>query len=295
MHAEECYKGNFIGTDFDMDIDFTGKLPDDWRQFNKKYIPIYLEKHPGKSKVTAGLACGAIWTITKGILKGDIVLCPDGLGNYYIGEITDNYLYKPGGIFPHRRLLHWYPNTIKRSEMSKPLQNSAGAIGTVSNITKYSEEIENFIAGHRLSPIVSTDETIEDPTIFALETHLEDFLVHNWKQTELGKTYNIIEEEGELIGQQYQTDTGPIDILAVSKDKKEFLVVELKKGRASDAVVGQLQRYMGYVKEELAEKGQVIKGVIIALDDDIRIKRALAVANNIEFYRYQVSFKLFKG
>jgi restriction system protein len=72
-------------------------------------------------------------------------------------------------------------------------------------------------------------------------------------------------------------------------------VVELKKGRASDMVVGQIQRYMGYVLDELAEKGQKVKGVIIALDDDIKIRRALAVARNIEFYRYKVNFKLFKA
>ena len=71
-----------------------------------------------------------------------------------------------------------------------------------------------------------------------------------------------------MIGQQYPTDTGPIDILAISKDNKTLLVVELKKGRASDAVVGQCQRYMGYVKEELAEKNQDVKGVIIAFEDD---------------------------
>jgi restriction system protein len=91
------------------------------------------------------------------------------------------------------------------------------------------------------------------------------------------------------------TDTGPIDIFAVSKDKKSLLVIELKKGRASDAVVGQILRYMGYVKEVLAENGQAVRGVIIALEDDLRIRRSLAVTSNIEFYRYQVSFKLVKG
>jgi restriction system protein len=52
---------------------------------------------------------------------------------------------------------------------------------------------------------------------------------------------------------------------------------------------------MGFALEELAENGQTVKGVIIALEDDNRIRRALAVATNIEFYRYQVSFKLFKA
>ena len=66
------------------------------------------------------------------------------------------------------------------------------------------------------------------------------------------------------------------------------------EGRASDVVVGQIQRYMGYVLGELAEEGQSVKGVIIALEDDLRIRRALQVANNIDFYRYEVSFKLNK-
>jgi len=35
------------------------------------------------------------------------------------------------------------------------------------------------------------------------------------------------------------------------------LVVELKKGRVSDSVLGQVQRYMVYVKEELAEENQL--------------------------------------
>jgi restriction system protein len=43
----------------------------------------------------------------------------------------------------------------------------------------------------------------------------------------------------ELSGQQYLTDTGPMDIFAISKDKKELLVVELKKGRASDELKGR--------------------------------------------------------
>ncbi|WP_228262994.1 hypothetical protein [Acinetobacter junii] len=52
---------------------------------------------------------------------------------------------------------------------------------------------------------------------------------------------------------------------------------------------------MGYVKDELAEADQKVKGVIIALEDDLRIRRALSVAQNIEFYRYQLSFKLNKS
>ena len=68
--------------------------------------------------------------------------------------------------------------------------------------------------------------------------------------------------------------------------------MELKRGRASDVVVGQIQRYMGYVIDELAEDQQRVKGVIIALEDDLRIRRALRVTSGIEFFRYKVNFTL---
>jgi len=295
VHAAECFAGNFIGADFGINQDLSSKLPDEWREFNKEFIPIFLEGHPDKNKIGAGLACGALWTVAKGIKIGDIVLCPDGTGSYHIGEVISDYLYAPGQVLPHRRTVKWMNQSIERNNMSESLKNSTGSIGTVSNITGHHDEIEKLMGGFTPPTVISTDETVEDPAAFVMEKHLEDFLVQNWVQTELGKEYDIYEEEGECVGQQYQTDTGPLDILAISKDKTQLLVVELKKGRASDVVVGQILRYMGYVKEELAEKEQSVKGVIIALEDDQRIRRALAVVPTIDFYRYQINFKLVKA
>lgn len=291
VYAAECFAGSFIGTDFGIDQDLTKKLPEEWRAFNQEFIPIYLEKHPDKTRIGAGLACGALWTVSKGIGKGDIVLCPDGSGHYRVGEVSGDYTYEPGKILFHRRPVQWLKVSIDRAAMSEALRNSTGSIGTVSNVSRYSEEIERFIGGVSAPKLISTDETVEDPSAFALEEHLEDFLVKNWAQTDLGKEYDIYEEDGEK-AQQYQTDTGPLDILAISKDKKRLLVVELKKGRASDAVVGQTLRYMSFVQEMLAEKDQTVHGIIIALEDDQRIRRALAMVSNILFYRYQISFKL---
>jgi restriction system protein len=294
IYAEEAHKMSVIGAGWLYDYDLTGKLPENWREFNQKTIPIYLDQNPSKTKISAGLACGMLHTIAKGIQVGDIVLSPDGKGNYYVGEVTSDYFYHGGQVLPHRRSVNWFPKQIVRDVMSEELKNSSGSIGTVSNISKYAEEIESLMLGSRPPTLISTDASIENPSVFALEKHLEDFLIQNWHHTDLGKDYDIFEEDGEIVGQQYPSDTGPIDILAISKDKKELLVVELKKGRASDTVVGQIQRYMGYVKEELAEANQSVRGVIIAFEDDIKIHRALSVANNIEFYTYKVNFKLEK-
>lgn len=293
-YAAECFAGNFIGADFGIAEDLTGKLPEEWRDFNAEYIPVYLKNHPEKTKIAAGLACGSLWVIGKGIQTGDIVLCPDGTGQYRVGEVTGPYQYVPGDILPHRRPVTWLSVSIDRSVMSEGLRNTTGSIGTVCNISRadHTEELEKLLAGSSAVTVISTDPTVEDAAAFVMEKHLEDFLVQNWSQTELGKKYDIYEEDGELVGQQYLTDTGPLDVLAISKDRKQLLVVELKKGKASDVVVGQTLRYMGYVQEELAEEGQSVVGVIIALEDDQRIRRALKMVPNIEFYRYQISFKL---
>lgn len=298
VYAADCFSGGFIGTDFDIHEDLSRKLPDEWREFNKMYIPVYLQNVPGKTKIGAGLACGALWTVSKGIRPGDIVLCPDGNGNYRFGEVIGEYYYAEGQFLPHRRKVRWLETAVARDVMSEALQNSTGSIGTVSTITQYREEIEHFI-GEASAPerihIISSDPVIEDPVAFAMEKHLEAFLVANWNNTALSKVFTIYEEDGEPVGQQYATDAGPIDILAISKDRKRLLVVELKRGRASDVVVGQILRYMGFVKEQIAEADQTVEGAIIALDDDKKLRWALLAVPAITFFRYKVSFTLEKG
>ena len=292
--AEKCRVEGFIGTDFDVYEDLTGQLPDDWREFNQQWIEKLLPRK--KSRVSAGMAAGALWVVSKGIRQGDIVLCPTTFpGELIAGEVIGDYEYVKEGPLPHRRRVRWISGVIQRASLSTDLRGGLGYGATVCTLDPYGQEILHVLGQQPiLSPIQSTDPLIEDATAFALEKHLEDFLVANWAQTELGKTHDIFTEEGETVGQQYQSDTGPIDILAVSKDKKELLVIELKKGKASDNVVGQIQRYMGFVKDMLAEEGQNVRGIIIALEDDVRIRRALSVAQNIEFFRYEVTFKLSK-
>jgi restriction system protein len=296
IHASECFAGGFIGADFGIDQDLKYDLPEEWRQFNQAFIPIYLARNPGKSKIAAGLSCGALWTVAKGIEKGEIVLCPDGHGVYRVGEVTGDYYHAPGQVLPHRREVKWLTIGVARDAMSEALRNSTGSIGTVSNITPHHAEIDKFLSEVTTPPtIVASDPVVEDPMAFAMEKHLEEFLVRNWQHTELAETFSIYEEDGEAVGQQYATDAGTIDILAVSKDKKRLLVVELKRGKSSDAVVGQILRYIGYVKDQIAEPDQVVEGAIVALEDDKKMRWALLSVPFISFYRYEVNFKLVKG
>ncbi len=147
MYAKECRDNGYIGAHFDIDVDLSDSLYENWRDFNKKFIPLWMSNVPGKSTTSAGLACGFLWTIVKGLKIGDIVLCPSGEGYYYVGVIDSDYYYIPNAVLPHRRKVNWLDKVIDRKSMSKELKNSSGSIGTCCDVTKYAAEIENLIGG----------------------------------------------------------------------------------------------------------------------------------------------------
>lgn len=291
MHAEECFEGGFIGVDFSLKQDLTGELSENWKDFNRALIPVWLESHPGKSKVAAGLACKMTWTVAKGLSVGDLVISPAGDGRYRFGEVIGDYEYKPGQILFHRREVRWLETYVSSIDISKPLLNAMRSIGTTSDVTQYGDELKALVKGDRTPKISQEDAMIEEPSVFVLEKYLEEFLVSNWEHTDLGKKYDIFSDE-DGTGQQYETDAGRIDILAVSKDGSELLIIELKKGRASDVVAGQIARYMGYVMSELALPNQRVRGLIVAREDDSKLRYSLKAIPNVDFYRYEVSFKL---
>ena len=122
------------------------------------------------------------------------------------------------------------------------------------------------------------------------EKNLEKFLIRNWGEDET----SIISDGWDLVpnpatgtpGQNW-VGSGPLDILAINKDKSVLRVIELKKGQASDFVVGQITRYMGWIKNNLLSKNQSVEGLIIAYEDDPNIKLALEIVNNIKFLKYR--------
>lgn len=73
------------------------------------------------------------------------------------------------------------------------------------------------------------------PVSGLFETRLECHLVGHCRckrgTPDLGTEFVGFQEEGQVVGKQYLADTGPLDILAVSKDGKLLLVIELKRAR----------------------------------------------------------------
>lgn len=167
MYAKMCRREGYIGANFDIAVDLSDSLFENWRDFNAKFIPVWMESMPGKSKTSAGLACGFLWTIVKGLKIGDVVLCPSGEGFYYVGTIASDYYYVPNTDLPHRRNVEWMDKVIMRKDMSKDLQHSSGSIGTCCDITGYAAEIETLISGGSfVTPSMPEKKTAEQPKSF---------------------------------------------------------------------------------------------------------------------------------
>lgn len=133
------------------------------------------------------------------------------------------------------------------------------------------------------------DEPLE-VSEFAYEKDLQNFLSKNLYQIEPGlKLY----EEEDITGIDFPVGNRYIDILALDNDNN-YVVVELKVSRGYDRVVGQLLRYMAWIRKNQADNGQVVRGIIIAREISEDLLLACSEIPNIDLYEYQLSVSLKK-
>ena len=126
------------------------------------------------------------------------------------------------------------------------------------------------------------------------EADLEEWLVENWGSVNFGRPLKLYEEDGEPAGQQYDTKAvGRIDLLCEDTISGALVVIELKRGRRqSDAVLGQLARYMGWVKEHMAN-GRSVEGIILTPGHDERLRYAVKAVPGASVMRYETRFEVF--
>ena len=124
---------------------------------------------------------------------------------------------------------------------------------------------------------------------FAFEKDLQNYLVRNLGRLEPGlRLYE--DEDGEFTGVEFPAGQRYIDILAVGTDDA-YVVIETKVSRAYDRVVGQILRYMGWVKENLAGEAPV-RGIIVASEISENLILATSSVKDINLVEYEISFSL---
>ena len=255
-------------------------------QLGKQIDVTYLEK-PAQTRSLIG---NMIWAFYHEILPGDYIVARKGRKILAgIGKVKSRAYYSEGKN-PH----HGHANIIEVDWQDNPRNIAYDSIVfqmyTLSEITDSQFRVFNAGQIEVISPIMKAETKSEDVKEFVLEKYLEDFIVSNFAAIFKSKLTLFVDDEGNE-GQQYSTDIGPIDILAIQTNGS-FVVIELKKGRPSDQVVGQVLRYMGWVKRHLCHSGQSVQGLVICREPDQKLDYALEMTQGIEVKYYSVNFEL---
>lgn len=144
--------------------------------------------------------------------------------------------------------------------------------------------------GSGLEPGGATDPE-ETSSLFALEAHLRDYIAKNLsKLGGISTKLSLYESEDGRSGVEFQTEVGPIDVLARDEEGR-FHVFELKLSRGPDSALGQIQRYMGWTKKHLAG-GKEVQGVIVAAEMSEKLRYAVMCAPNVRLFAYKLSFEV---
>ena len=130
---------------------------------------------------------------------------------------------------------------------------------------------------------IDVDEEITGSidTQVSLESDLQQYLASRVEEIESG--LKVIEG-----GIEYKTEAGRIDILT-QDTAGDFVIIELKAGKAKDAALGQLLGYIGCLSQD---KNSKVRGILIASNFDQRVVFAAKALSHIKLVKYALSFKL---
>lgn len=206
------------------------------------------------------------------VVSGDrAILREYGTGIWGVCEVTGNWIDDPEGKKKHEIETGWFP-------ISKPKKWD-----TTLPYELVKEDLSN--QNHRLRIAKATEEDLSavqfalriyqrlgygatDGEFFVLEAGLEEAVKANLKQLRLRLADTAIQQQCNL-----GLGIGRTDLICLDEEDN-FVVLELKAVHSSDSVVGQLLRYMGYVRENWAEKaGKKVKGIILtpSYDEQLRL------------------------
>lgn len=232
---------------------------------------------------------------------GDTILfyCTGGVPQHFLSLA---FSAPVESISPDKTLIHlgesrWFRSPLPRDRILELVSNgdleeafqSCGAQGF--NIAKLQPEslpaISQLVEAREGPPPRPVG-----PLDALIETKLEDYIVQNWSEIDFGSRLRLHEEDGEPVGQQYDTgEIGRIDLLCEDVDSGDCVIIELKKGRPSDEVVGQLARYMGWAQERIAQ-GRKVRGIVLAPDFDAKLRYAARAIPGMELLRYKTRFEI---
>lgn len=240
-------------------------------------------------------------------------------------DMLESWGLKPGQVFTTARAIEWFtsnypmlkPGSIRAHLVQASTNDRSRLHHSTTNETDdlffkvdsgqfrlyepgkdpapIHEMVEGDVARQEREAVVADEvddaEAIRGSSEFLLERDLQRYLAENLGCIEAGLRLYV---DDDLRGIEFEAGGGRrIDILALDRSG-DFVVLELKVSRGYDRVVGQLLRYMNWVRKELADANQKVRGIIVcrAVSEDLRL--ACASIANVQLCEYKLSVTVSK-
>lgn len=210
----------------------------------------------------------------------------------FSGELTPYYFARWNPKDPN--FIHLGIGTIVNFKDDVPCVDSKGnpsfAIELKLKIKNSDEILKEIIPKEAQLLSKFETSTTRKQTEYGKEKDLEKFLIRNWGEIEtrdISEGWDLVPNPSTGKPGQNFAGSGPLDILAINKEKTVYRVIELKKGAAPDKVVAQILRYMGWIKNNILKDGQSVEGIILAYEDDQIIRNALEFVPSVKFLKYR--------
>ncbi|WP_205742978.1 hypothetical protein [Halalkalirubrum salinum] len=157
-----------------------------------------------------------------------------------------------------------------------------------------------------LGYLVQSEETDDDETMedvggtgeFVKERHLQQYLVNHWDRMGLSEQWEIYSDADDpQAGVEFSTGIGRPDILLTHTSDARVCVLELKRSGTSDRAVGQLLRYVGWVRAHLEDLEGVstdaeVEGRLIVSESSEKLEYAMSAVQELTLYHYEMEVTL---
>lgn len=191
--------------------------------------------------------------------------------------------------FKEKKIGYSWPQT-KTAKLLKVSKQAVSLYIKLSECLKNHPELRE-IGNERTAELKCNEmeqSIIKNPTDFKSEEELRQYLINIWENIKIVQEWNLIESE-------YDTGDGSrIDLLAKHKGRKQLIVIELKLLKTDDKAIGQLMRYIGWVKLHKCNADEEVKGLIISNQINKNLLYAIQCVDCIDLMLYEKKGNIFK-
>ncbi len=190
------------------------------------------------------------------------------------------------------------PNFENSSQGQKIVQSNRSIINGFNSlgINIFPRAISDFLYlklkdfWNKSPDIEEEPEEIPEEKMDLLEEKYYQKLIHRNFKKIFPKLEYFDHESQDIHEGHYTAEVGIMDFLCVD-EKGNFIVIELKIG-TSDKSLGQICRYMGWVKENLCDGNKKVRGIIVGENDDLQLDYAVKVVPYVIFKRMWLEVKI---